>query len=196
MRKWFHSKILSRPLWASSILVVGVGTYFLGQRAEAVYENLITDKTPSLDMLLEAQGRYEEAIQVVLTPSRERPVQSGDYLRAASLYLEMGKRDVENRTKLAEKSAFYTDKSAELDPNDPFTLDSAMTNLDRAGDYSQNGCPYYEKAEKFGEKAIVLYHGSSAEGRKYPTQQMTDLVEPELNRIRVKIEAWCRKAPQ
>jgi hypothetical protein len=70
-----------------------------------------------------------------------------------------------------------------------------MDNLDRAGDYSGNGCPNYEEAQRFGEKAIVLYQGSNAQGRKYPAQQMKELIEPRLKRIRGKIEAWCRKTP-
>ena len=195
MPKAVQSKIVLVLLWATSVLIVGIGTYFLGWNAEAEYESSTGHQAPSLDAQLEAEGRYEQAIQVVLTPKAERPTYSGDYARVAELYLEWAKKDLEDRAKLAEKSASFSEKSVELAPNDPYAFESAMDNLNRAGDYSENGCQYYKEAQRYGEKAIVLFQGRNPEGRKYPTQQMRELIEPQLKRIRQKIEAWCPKTP-
>ena len=51
-----------------------------------------------------------------------------------------------------------------------------MANMDRAGDYSENGCPMYERAQRFGETALALAQGKTftVGGRNYPTQQVRD----------------------
>ena len=71
-----------------------------------------------------------------------------------------------------------------------------MVNMDRAGDYSVNGCPIYEKAQMFGESALTLAQGKTitVQGRSYPTQEITQFVQPGLKRIRAKLTAWCTKA--
>src|ERR1700756_2451009 len=130
-----------------SVLPVGVGGYFGGRAAQHKFVNMFTDKTPPPDAKLEQEGRYGEAIRVVLSPNKERPIQPEDYSRVAFLYLEWANKDSGNRANLAQKSASYSEKSVQMAPNDPFVLENAINNLDRAGDYSENGCPYYEEAQ-------------------------------------------------
>jgi hypothetical protein len=184
-------------LWMISVVCVGLGAYFVGRVAQAKYEDLHTDNTPPLDAKLEQQGRYEEAIQVLLSPNKERPVQAEDYSRVAYLYLEWAKRDLGNRASLAQKSAFYSDKSVQMVSNDPFVLETAMFNLDRAGDYSENGCPYYQKAERLGESVLALAQAESVSihGRNYPTKYFRESVPHHLDRVRSKVKAWCGKSP-
>lgn len=82
-------------------------------------------------------------------------------------------------------------------PNDPFVLESAMFNLDRAGDYSENGCPYYKDAQKLGENILTLAQAESISihGRDYPTKDFRESVPHHLKRIGDKLKAWCEKAP-
>jgi len=65
---------------------------FAGQAAQRKFVDILTDKTPPLDVKLEQEGRYDEAIRVVLSPNTERPMQPQDYSRVAYLYLEWAKK--------------------------------------------------------------------------------------------------------
>jgi hypothetical protein len=58
---------------------------------------LHTDSRPSLDVKLEKQGRYDEAIQAVLGESKDGQPTPEDDSRLALLYWEQAKRDWENR---------------------------------------------------------------------------------------------------
>jgi len=158
--------------------------------------DLHTDKTPPLDVELEKQGRYDEAIQVVLGQRKDGQSAPEDDSRVALLYLEQAKKDWGNREKWAQKSASYSDKAVETAPADPFILETAMLNMDRAGDYSENGCPLYEKAQRFGESALSVAQGKtiSVHERNYQTQQIRDFVQPVLKRIGSKVKLLCRNA--
>jgi hypothetical protein len=83
--------------------------------------------------------------------------------------------------------------------DDPFILESAMDDLNTAGDYSDNGCAHYQKAIQFGEAALALLQGDTVavEGhvRSYPTQPIKESIEPQLNRIRDKVPACCNVSP-
>ncbi len=115
-------------------------------------------KNPGNDKL-EKQGRYDEAIQMVLGRRKDGQSAPEDDSRVALLFLEQAKRDGGNRDKWAEKSASYSNKAVKSAPADPFILETAMLNMDRAGDYSENGCLLYEKAQGFGESALALAQG-------------------------------------
>ncbi|OLB84562.1 MAG: hypothetical protein AUI12_13475 [Acidobacteria bacterium 13_2_20CM_2_57_6] len=80
-------------------------------------------------------------------------------------------------------------------PNDPFVLETAINNLDRAGDYLENGCPYYEEAQTVGEKVLVLTEKETVNvrGMSCPTQQFKESVPYFLKRVRAKVRAWCNK---
>jgi hypothetical protein len=79
------------------------------------------------------------------------------------------------------------------------SVGNAMDDLNTVGDYSENGCPPYQKAVEFGEAALALLQGSTVtiEGhaRSYPTQPIKKDLQPRLKRIRDKVEACCKKRP-
>jgi hypothetical protein len=182
--------------WIASVLFVGLGSYFVGRVAQAKWMDLHTDNTPPPDVKLEKQGRYDEAIQVVLGQRKDGQLAPEDDSRVAFLYLEQAKKDWGNRDKWAQRSAFYSSKAIESAPADPFILENAMANMDRAGDYSENGCPLYEKAQGFGESALALAQGKTitVHERNQHTQEIREFVQPVLKRIGAKVKAWCSNA--
>jgi tetratricopeptide (TPR) repeat protein len=194
-----RSTILLGVLGAATVALVGVAAYFAGWSAEAKYEDLHTDRTPSPEVQLEEQGRYDEAIQTVLNERRDGLPEAGIYSEVGQIYLKRAKKDPANREKWAQEAATYLDKAAASAPRDPFTLENAMDGFNRVGDYSEKGCPDYEKAVGFGEAALALLQGNTltVEGhsRSYPTQPIKEGIEPRLKRIREKVEAWCRNTP-
>ncbi|MGD0793634.1 MAG: hypothetical protein ABR920_17875 [Terriglobales bacterium] len=197
MHKMFQSKIALAVLWAATVVLASVGAYFVGWGAEAKYEGMITINTPAPEVKLEEQGRYDEAIQTVLARRSEGLPEADAYSQAALIYLERAKKDSTNREKWAQQAASYLDKAAALAPKDPFILESAMDGFNRVGDYSEKGCPHYEKAVGCGEAALALLQNSTVtvEGhvRTYPTQPIKESIQPRLKRIRGKVEAWCKK---
>jgi len=197
MPNLIQSKIASGVLWATTVVLVSVSGYYVGWGAEAKYEDLITIDTPPPEVKLEEQGRYDEAIQAVLDRRREGLHEADADSQVAQIYLDRAKKDLANREKWAQQAAFYLDKAAALAPGDPFILENAMDGLNKSGDYSDQGCPNYEKAVVFGEAALALLQGSTVtiEGhvRSYPTQPIKEGIQPRLKRIRGKVEAWCKK---
>lgn len=197
MAKLLYSKVASVALWATTVFLVSVGAYFVGWSAEAKYEALITSNTPAPEVKFEEQGRYDEAIQTVLDERREGLHEADAYSEVAWIYLERAKKDLASREKWARQAASYLDKATASAPKDPFILEGAMDGFNRVGDYSEKGCPHYEKAVGFGEAALALLQGSTVtvEGhaRSYPTQSIKEGIEPRLKRIRAKVEAWCKK---
>jgi len=195
MPKMFQSKIASGALWAATVVLASVGAYFVGWGAEAKYEGMITSNAP--EVKLEEQGRYDEAIQTVMGRRREGLPEADADSEVALIYLERAKRDLTNREKWAQQSATYLDKAAALAPKDPFILESAMDGFNTVGDYSEKGCPHYEKAVGYGEAALALLQNRTVtvEGhiRSYPTQPIKESIQPQLKRIRGKVEAWCKK---
>lgn len=178
-------------------MLTSVGAYFVGWGAEAKYEDLMTDNTPPLEVKLQEQGRYDEAIQTVLSKRNQGFHEADLDSQVALIYLERAKRDSTNCEKWAQQAASYLDKAAALASKDPFILESAMDGFNRVGDFSEKGCPYYEEAVGYGEAALALLQNSTVtvEGhvRSYPTQPIKESIQPRLKRIREKVEAWCRK---
>ena len=199
MPRPIRSKTVLGVLWVASFAMAGVGAYFGGWGAEAKYEDLITSKEPAPEVKLEDQGRFDEAIQTVLDRRKEGLREADADSEVALIYLNRAKKDWENREKWAQQVEFYIDKAAALAPNDPFILESAMDELNTVGDYSDKGCPHYQKAVRFGEAALALLQGTSVtvEGhvRSYPTQPIRKGLQPRLKRIRDKVEACCKKTP-
>lgn len=190
----FRSSMLVAILWGTSLAATGVGAYFAGRSAEAKYED-----RPAPEVKLENQGRYDEAIQMVLDERKEGLPEAEADSEVAVIYLNRAKRDWANREKWAQQAASYIERAASLAPNDPFILESAMDDLNTAGDYSDNGCAHYQKAIQFGEAALALLQGDTVtvEGhvRSYPTQPIKESVEPQLKRIRDKVQACCSVSP-
>lgn len=194
-----RSKMLVGILWVTSFAATGAGAYFGGRSAEAKYEDLITSSSPAPEVKLEDQGRYDDAIQTVLDRRKEGLHEADADSEVALIYLNRAEKDWANREKWAQEAALYMDKATALAPNDPFTLENAMDDLNTVGDYSANGCPPYQKAVEFGEAALALLQGSTVtiEGyaRSYPTQPIKEGLQPRLKRIRDKVEACCKKRP-
>jgi len=199
MPKLLQRKIVPVLLWAATVVIAGVGGYFAGWRAEAKYEDLTTTITPSPEMKLEQQGRYDEAIQFVLDRAKQEGFEAGSDSEVGRIYLRRAKADPQNREKWMQQAAAYFDKATTLRPKDPFVLEVAMDGFNALGDYSDKGCPYYEKAVGFGESALALLQGSTitieGQSRSYPTEPIKQGIQPPLQRIRRKVDAWCRKTP-
>ena len=197
MPKMFQSKIALGGFWAATVVLASFSAYFVGWRAEAKYEDLITSNTPPTEDKLAEQGRYDEAIQTALDRRSEGTSEATVDSRVALIYLERAKEDWANREKWAQQAASYFDKAAALAPKDPFILESAMDGFNRVGDFSEKGCPYYEEAVGYGEAVLALLQNNTVtvEGhvRSYPTQPIKDGIQPQLKRIRAKVEAWCKK---
>ena len=195
MPKMFRSKIASGALWAATVVLVSVGAYFVGWGAEAKYEDLITTIAP--EVKLQEQGRYDEAIHTVLGRTSQGFPEADADSQVAQIYLERAKKDETNRAQWTQQAASYLDKAAALAPKDPFVLESAMDGFNKVGDYSEKGCPHYEKAVGYGEAALALLQNSTVtvEGhlRSYPTQPIKESIQPRLKRIRGKVESWCKK---
>jgi tetratricopeptide (TPR) repeat protein len=195
--KTFQSKIASGGLWAATVVLAGVAAYFVGWGAEAKYEDMITSNTPSPEVKLEEQGRYDEAIQAVLDTRNHGLPEADVDSQVALIYLDRAKKDSANREKWAQQAASYFDKAAALAPKDPFILENAMDGFNKVGDYSEEGCPLYGKAVGYGEAALALLQNSTvtveSHARSYPTQPIRENIQPRLKRIRGKVEAWCKK---
>jgi hypothetical protein len=202
MPKMISSKIVSGLLWVATVVLVGIGAYFAGWSAEAKLEDVNTrNATPAPEVKLEEQGRYDEAIQVVLDKRAKEGLPEADADWQVSLiYLERAKKDGANRERWAQQAASYLDKAATLAPQDIFILQNVMDGFDRAGDYSEDGCPDYEKSVSFGEAALGLLQGStikiggiSENERSQATQPIREVIQPQLERVRAKLAAWCSK---
>jgi tetratricopeptide (TPR) repeat protein len=196
MPKTFQSKIGSGVLWVATVVLVSVGAYFVGWRAEAKYEDLT--ETPSPGWKLAEQGRYDEAIQTVLDRKKEGLPDAETYSEAGVIYLERAKKDLANRERWAQQAASYYDMAVASAPKDPYILEGAMDAFSRVGDYSEKSCPHYEKAVGFGEAALALLQSSTiiidGDPRSRPTQPIKEGIQPRLTRIREKVAAWCEKA--
>jgi hypothetical protein len=131
-----QSKTASGVLWATTVVLLSVGAYFVGWGAEAKYEDLITIDTPAPEVKLEELGRYDEAIQAVLDRRREGLHEVDADSEVAQIYLDRAKKDLANREEWAQQAAFYLDKAAALAPKDPFILESAMDGFNSVGNYS------------------------------------------------------------
>ena len=175
---------------------MSIAGYFVGWGAEDKYE-LTTIDTPSPEMKLEEQGRYDEAIQAVRSREKEGLREADADSQVAQIYLDRAKKDSANRAKWAQEAALYLDKSTALAPRNPFILESAMDGFNKVGDYSEQGCSHYAKAVASGEAALALLQASTVtiEGhvRSYPTGPIKEGIQLRLKRIRRKVEAWCNK---
>jgi hypothetical protein len=92
----------------------------------------------------DATTRPFESLWKIITGSPEADVDC----RVGWVYLERGKKDWANREQWAQQAAVYFDKAAALASNDPFVLEQAMDGFNKVGDYSDKGCPDYEKDQR------------------------------------------------
>lgn len=194
MRHLLESKFTWGVLWVITLVLVALGAYLTGWVAEGKVEDArTTNALASPEDNLEREGRYDEAIRIIME-NHDRLAEADVDCRVGWVYLERGKKDWTNRQQWAQQAAIYFDKAAALASNDPFVLEQAMGGFNKVGDYTDKGCPDYEKAVHFGQAAIVLFQGTtvspSGKVRRYPAQ-LVDL-QPQLARIQQKINAWCK----
>jgi hypothetical protein len=191
----YKSKILVGTLWIVSLLLAGFGAYLAGQSAEARFETVTATSSP--EQKLEAQGRYDEAVQTVLDRVRQGYPEGLANIEVALIYINRAQKDRPSREKWAQQAVPYLDKAAVSAAKDPLDLETLMDDFDTIRDYSENGCPHYAKAIQYGQAALTLVQGNSfteeGNSRSYPTQPIRQDTETMRKRIQAKVEACCRE---
>jgi hypothetical protein len=133
----------------------------------------------------------------VLRKESEYGASSSDDSYIADIYLRHAKADPSNRERWAEQAATYLEKAYRTTPTSVLALESEMQNFNRLGDYSEKGCPDYEKAKASGEAALAQLQGVNftVEGHPetYPSDTERQGLQSQLKRIQSKIDAWCKK---
>jgi hypothetical protein len=193
-----RSKIQFVILWAAAVAAVTGGSYFLGWHAQERYDRYEERKAPlSEEEVLQQQGRYDDAVQVVLHRENAYGAHPSDDSSIANIYLRRAQADPPNRERWAEQAAFYIAKAYRTTPTSILSLEEEMDDFNRLGDYSDHGCPDYEKAIAAGESALPKLQGNTfkVEGHSesYPAETERSGVQSRLKRIQSKIDAWCKK---
>lgn len=195
MRHLLKARFAWVLLWVVTVVLVALGSYRTGWAVEGKVEDAGTrNAPPPPEDKLEREGHYDEAIRVI-TKNHDRLPEADIDCQVGWVYLKRGKKEWANRQRWAQQAVIYFDKAAGLALNEPFVLEQVMDGFNKAGDYTDEGCPDYEKAVHFGQTAIVLFQGTtvspSGKVRRYPPQLADDL-RPQLARIQQKIDAWCK----
>jgi tetratricopeptide (TPR) repeat protein len=158
---------------------------------------IITRKTkepPEVKLL--KKGRYDEAAKAILDSIKDEKKDYFKYQSVAAVYGARAVKDPSNREKWTEQAAFYVGKSVSLAPNDSINLMGAALAIDRIGDISSQGCPYYEKARHYAQDAMNQLSDSIFAGdEKMPTQPIRDELGELLRRLQGKIENKCTNKP-
>lgn len=78
-------------------------------------------------------------------------------------------------------------------PNDSINLTEAALSIDRIGDLSSEGCPYYEKARSYAQNAMDQLRNDAifVGDEKMPTQPIRNELAKVLETLRGKIETKC-----
>jgi len=148
-------------------------------------------------MKLLRKGQYDEAAQTILGTIKDETKDYRQYQSVAVVYAARAGKDPANREKWLEQAAFYIEKSVSLAPRDGVNSMSAAYAMDRIGDISSQGCPYYEKGRQLAEDALshLKSDSISAAGEKWPTQPLRDDIGKLLGRLQGKIAASCANKP-
>ena len=150
---------------------------------------------PELKLL--RKGRYDEAVRAILDSIKGEKKDFIKYQSVAVIYGSRAVKDPSNREKWVEQAALYVDKSVSLAPNDYMALMGAALSMDRIGDISSQGCPYYEKARHDAQDATSQIKSDSVwvGDEKMPTQPIRDDLGKLLKSLQGKIEAKCMNKP-
>jgi hypothetical protein len=148
-------------------------------------------------MKLLRKGRYDDAAKAVLDSIKDEKKDYFRYYSVVAVYGARAVKDPSNREKWLEQAAFYVDKSVSLAPNDSLNSTDAAFSMDRLGDISNQGCPYYEKARQCAQDAMGLLKSDSivVGDEKMPTQPIRDEIGKLLKNLRGKIETKCANKP-
>jgi hypothetical protein len=188
-----------RKLWISSLLLAAVCGFIYGwkQRFENPPFNITikTEEPPEVKLL--RKGRYDEAAKVTLDSIKVEKKDYFKYQSVAAVYYARAIRDPSNREKWAEQASFYVDKSVSLAPDDFVNLMGAAFGVDRIGDISSQGCPYYEKARNYARDAMSQLKNDSifVGDEKMPTQPIRNEIGKLLGTLQGKIETKCASKP-
>jgi hypothetical protein len=188
-----------RNLWIGSLVLAALCGFVYGWHQRSVNPPfVITRKTQEPpEMKLLRKGRYDEAAKAVLDSIKDEKKDYFRYYSAVAVYGARAVKDPSNREKWLEQATFYVDKSVSLAPNDSINSMDAAFNMDRLGDISNQGCPYYEKAHQYAQDAMGLLKSDSivVGDEKMPTQPIRDEIGKLLENLRGKIETKCANKP-
>jgi hypothetical protein len=188
-----------RKLWIGSLVLAALCgfTYGWKQRSEnpPFVITIKGEEPPELKLL--RKGRYDEAARAILDSIKDEKKDYFKYQSVAVIYGARAVKDPSNREKWVEQAAFYVDKSVSLAPNDFINLMGAELSMDRIGDISSQGCPYYEKARHYAQDAISQIKSDSifVGDEKMPTQPVRDELGKLSKSLQGKIEAKCMNKP-
>jgi hypothetical protein len=188
-----------RKLWISSLLLAAPCGFSYGWQRHV--ENppfnvtIKTEDPPEVKLL--RKGRYDEAAKATLDSIKDEKKDYFKYQGVAAIYYTHAVRDPSNREKWTAQAAVYVDKSVSLAPNDPMNLMAAAFGVDRIGDVSTQGCPYYEKARNYAQDAMSQLGSDSISvgDEKVPTQPIRNELGKLLETLRGKIETKCTTKP-
>jgi len=188
-----------RKLWIASLALAALCGFAYGWRER--FENppfVITTKSEEpLETKLLRKGRYDEAAKAVLDSIKDEKKDFRRYQTVAVVYAARAMKDPPNREKWLGQAAFYLEKSVSLAPEDGVNSMGAAFGMDRLGDISGQGCPYYEKARQLAEDALshLKSDSISAGDEKWPTQPLRDDIGKLVGRLQGKIAARCAGKP-
>jgi hypothetical protein len=188
-----------RKLWIGSLVLAALGGFTYGWKQRS--ENppfIITRKAeepPEVKLL--RKGRYDDAARAVLDSIKDEKKDYFKYQSVAAVYGARAVKDPSNREKWAEQAAFYLGKSVSLAPDDSLNLMATAFGIDRIGDISNQGCPYYEKARQYAQDAMTQLKSDSilVADEKMPTQPIRDELGKFQKRLHGKIETKCPNKP-
>jgi len=188
-----------RKLWIISILLAAPCGFIFGwqRRIENPPFNITikTEEPPEVKLL--RKGRYDEAAKATLDSIKDEKKDYSKYQSVAAVYYARAVKDPSNRDKWTEQAVFYVDKSVSLSPDDSINLMEAAFSIDRIGDVSAQGCPYFEKARDYAQDAMGQLKNDSifVGDERMPTQPIRDEIGKLLKRVHDKIEAKCTNKP-
>lgn len=188
-----------RKLWIGSLVLAALCGFAYGWHQRLVNPPfLITTKGEEPpETKLFRKGHYDEAVRAILDSIKDEKKDYFKYQSVAVVYGARAVKDPANREKWAEQAAIYLGKSVSLAPDDSMNLMAAAFGIDRIGDISSQGCPYYEKARHYAQDAMSQLKSDSifVGDEKMPTQPIRDEIGKLLQRLQGKIEARCTNKP-
>jgi len=186
-------------LWIASLVLAALCGFASGwkERSENPPFVITTKSKEPLETELLRKGRYDEAAKAVLDSIKDEKKDYWRYQTVAVVYAARAVKDPANREKWLGQAAFYLEKSGSLAPEDGVNSMLAAFSMDRLGDISGQGCPYYEKARQLAEDALshLKTESISVGDEKMPTQPFRDDIGKLLGRLQDKIAARCANKP-
>jgi hypothetical protein len=188
-----------RKLWIGSLVLAALCGFIYGWKQRSENPPFIvtrtTEEPPELKLL--RKGRYDDAAKVILDSIKDEKKDYFKYQSVAAIYAARAAQDPPNREKWTGQAAFYVGKSVSLAPDDSINLMTAAFGIDRIGDISNQGCPYYEKARQYAQDAMTQLKSDSilVADEKMPTQPIRDELGKFQKRLHGKIETKCPNKP-